>query len=148
MQTSVEGVYAIGDMIGAPLEMFKARKSGVTAARNIMGEDIEFDFTEFPDFLHTTYEVTWVGLSEAEARASYDDVIIIQMPPYVEGLDTWNLPLPLAEGTMLYGFCKPELSGFQKLVVRRSYAQGTRRTPRRLRRQGRVPVPGLPHPSA
>jgi dihydrolipoamide dehydrogenase len=117
MQTSVEGVYAIGDMIGAPLEMFKARKSGVTAARNIMGEDIEFDFTEFPDFLHTTYEVTWVGLSEAEARASHDDVIIIQMPPYVEGLDTWNLPLPLAEGTMLYGFCKPELSGFQKLVV-------------------------------
>ena len=40
------------------MEMFKARKSGVTAARNIMGEDLEFDFTEFPDFLHTTYEVT------------------------------------------------------------------------------------------
>ncbi|MCX6463176.1 MAG: FAD-dependent oxidoreductase [Pseudonocardiales bacterium] len=117
MQTSVPGVYAIGDMIDGPMEMFKARKSGVTAARNIMGEDLEFDFTEFPDFLHTTYEVTWVGLTEAEARATRDDVIVIQMPPYVEGLDTPNLPLPCAEGTMLYAFSKPELSGFQKLVV-------------------------------
>lgn len=117
MQTSVPGVYAVGDMIDGPMEMFKARKSGVTAARNIMGEDLEFDFTEYPDFLHTTYEVTWVGLTEAEARAGYDDVIIIQMPPYVEGLDTPNLPLPCAEGTMLYAFRKPELSGFQKLVV-------------------------------
>ena len=70
MQTSVPGVYAIGDMISGPMEMFKARKSGVCAARNIMGEDLEFDFTEFPDFLHTTYEVTWVGLTEAEARAT------------------------------------------------------------------------------
>ncbi len=117
MQTNVPGVYAIGDMIDGPMEMFKARKSGVTAARNIMGEDLEFDFTEYPDFLHTTYEVTWVGLTEEEARAAYDEVIIIQMPPYVEGLDTPNLPLPCAEGTMLYAFSKPELSGFQKLVV-------------------------------
>ena len=117
MQTNVPGVYAIGDMISGPMEMFKARKSGVTAARNIMGEDLEFDFSEYPDFLHTTYEVSWVGLTEAEARATRDDVIIIQMPPYVEGLDTPNLPLPCAEGTMLYAFSKPELSGFQKLVV-------------------------------
>jgi dihydrolipoamide dehydrogenase len=117
MQTSVAGVYAIGDLIGGPMEMFKARKSGVTAARNIMGEDLEFDFTEFPDFLHTTYEVTWVGLTEAEARARFEDVVIIQMPPTVADLDTPNLPLPCAEGTMLYAFSKPELSGFQKLVV-------------------------------
>ncbi len=67
MRTSVPGVYAAGDLLGPPMEMFKARKCGVGAARNIMGEDYEFDFTEYPDFLHTTYEVTWCGLSEAEA---------------------------------------------------------------------------------
>jgi dihydrolipoamide dehydrogenase len=117
MQTRVPGVYAIGDMIDGPMEMFKARKSGVTAARNIMGEDLEFDYSEYPDFLHTTYEVTWVGLAEAEARERYSDVVIIQMPPTVKGLDTPNLPLPCAEGTMLYAFSKPELSGFQKLIV-------------------------------
>lgn len=117
MRTSVPNVYAIGDMIDGPMEMFKARKSGVTAARNIMGEHTEFDFTEYPDFLHTTYEVTWVGLSEEEARAACDQVIIIQMPPYVDNLDSEHLPLPCSERSMLYAFSRPELSGFQKLVV-------------------------------
>jgi 2-oxopropyl-CoM reductase (carboxylating) len=117
MRTSVPNVYAIGDLIGGPMEMFKARKCGITASKNIMGGPAEFDFSEFPDFLHTTYEVTWVGLTEQEARERFSDVIIIQMPPYVENLDTEHLPLPCAERTMLYAFAKPELSGFQKLVI-------------------------------
>ena len=111
MRTTVPDVYAIGDLIGGPMEMFKARKSGVTAARNIMGEELEFDFSEYPDFLHTTYEVSWVGLTEAEAREACDEVIVIQMPPYVEGLDTQHLPLPCAEGTMLYAFSRPSSPG-------------------------------------
>jgi len=114
MQTSVEGVYAIGDLIGSPMEMFKARKCGVTAARNISGEDIEFDFSEYPDFLHTTYEVTWVGLSEEEAREKYGEITVIQMPP--KGMPDEHLCLPCAEGTMLHAFQKPELSGFQKCI--------------------------------
>ena len=81
MRTSVPGVYAVGDLIGPPMEMFKARKCGMTAARNIMGEPYEFDFSEYPDFLHSTYEVTWVGLTEAEARERYGNVVLIQMPP-------------------------------------------------------------------
>lgn len=114
MRTSVPDVYAIGDLIGPPMEMFKARKCGMTAARNIMGEDYTFDFSEYPDFLHSTYEVTWVGLSEAEARARYDDVIVIQMPP--PGVPYGDIPLPCAEGSMLYAFTHPEKTGFQKAV--------------------------------
>ncbi|HWC27979.1 MAG TPA: FAD-dependent oxidoreductase, partial [Solirubrobacteraceae bacterium] len=107
MRTSVDGVYAVGDVIGSPMEMFKARKCGMTAARNLMGEDYAFDFTEYPDFLHTTYEVSWVGLTEDEARERYDDVAIIRMPPKGQERDN---PLPCAEGTMLYAFVRPELS--------------------------------------
>jgi dihydrolipoamide dehydrogenase len=114
MRTSVEGVYAAGDVIGAPMEMFKARKCGMTAARNIMGEDHTFDFSQYPDFLHSTYEVTWVGLSEEEARERYDDVTVIRMPPRDVGSE---IPLPCAEGSMLYAFAKPELSGLQKCVI-------------------------------
>lgn len=115
MRTNVPGVYAIGDLIGSPMEMFKARKCGVTAARNIAGEDLEFDFSSYPDFLHTTYEVTWVGLSEEEARAQYDDdITVIQMPP--KGLGWGEICLPLSEGTMLYAHTRPELSGFQKCI--------------------------------
>ena len=115
MRTSVPNVYAVGDVIGPPMEMFKARKCGVTAAKNVMGEPAEFRFSEYPDFLHTTYEVTWVGLSEEEARARYRNVIVIQMPP--DGVAFDDIPLPCAERTMLYAFAKPELSGFQKCVV-------------------------------
>ena len=112
MRTSVPNVYAIGDLIGPPMEIFKARRSGVTAARNIMGEEAEFDWTDYPDFLHSTYEMTWVGLSEQEARERYDNVTVIQMPP--KGVPFGDIPLPCAEGTMLYAFQFPELSGFQK----------------------------------
>ena len=115
MRTSVPNVYAIGDLIGPPMEMFKARKGGVTAARNIMGESCEFDWTDYPDFLHSTYEITWVGLSEEEARQRYKNVVIIQMPP--KDVPFGDIPLPCAEGTMLYAFMFPELSGFQKAVV-------------------------------
>jgi 2-oxopropyl-CoM reductase (carboxylating) len=115
MRTSVPNVYAIGDLIGPPMEMFKARKGGVTAARNIMGESCEFDWTDYPDFLHSTYEISWVGLSEEEARQGYKNVVIIQMPP--KGVPFGDIPLPCAEGTMLYAFMFPELSGFQKAVV-------------------------------
>jgi pyruvate/2-oxoglutarate dehydrogenase complex dihydrolipoamide dehydrogenase (E3) component len=114
MRTSVEGVYAAGDVIGSPMEMFKARKGGMTAARNIMGEDHTFDFAEYPDFLHTTYEVSWVGLTEEEARDRYEDVTVIRMPP--RGMEA-DIPLPCAEGTMLYAFAKPELSGLQKCII-------------------------------
>lgn len=115
MRTNMENVYAVGDLIGSPMEMFKARKCGMTAARNIMGEPCEFDFSEYPDFLHTTYEFSWVGLSEEEARAAYDDVVVIQMPP--KGMENEETPLPASEGVMLYAFAKPELSGLQKVVI-------------------------------
>ncbi|MHB1820080.1 MAG: FAD-dependent oxidoreductase, partial [Streptosporangiaceae bacterium] len=115
MRTSVPGVYATGDLIGPPMEMFKARKTGVGAARNVIGEDYEFDFTEYPDFLHTTYEVTWCGLSEAEARERYPNVIKIQMPP--DDADPETFALPAAEGSMIYAFTRPILSGWLKLVI-------------------------------
>jgi len=115
MRTSVPSVYAAGDLVGPPMEMFKARKCGVGAARNIMGEDYAFDYTQYPDFLHTTYEVTWCGLSEAEARDRYRNVIKIQMPP--DDADPETFALPAAEGSMLYAFTRPILSGWLKLVI-------------------------------
>ena len=81
MQTSIPHVYAAGDLLGPPLEMFKSRRSGTTAARNIMGTDSEFHYADIPDFLHTTYEVTWAGLSEREARKAFGDIVTIQVPP-------------------------------------------------------------------
>jgi pyruvate/2-oxoglutarate dehydrogenase complex dihydrolipoamide dehydrogenase (E3) component len=116
LRTSVPNVYAVGDLIGGPMEMFKARKSGVYAARHIMGdESIHYVVKEFPDFLHTHYEVSWFGMGEEEARRTHDAVTIIKMPPETEnGLD---VALPATDRTMLYAFAKARMSGFQKLVI-------------------------------
>jgi 2-oxopropyl-CoM reductase (carboxylating) len=115
LQTSVPNVYAIGDLIGGPMEMFKARKSGMYASRNIMGEDVTYSPKDFPDFLHTHYEVTWLGMGEEEAREKHKNVIIIKMPP--ENENGLNVALPASDRTMLYAFAKPHMSGFQKLII-------------------------------
>jgi len=115
LRTSVPDVYAVGDLIGAPMEMFKARKSGAYAARAIMGEKVSYRPSDWPDFLHTHYEVSWLGLGEEEARARYPNVVVLKMPPdNPNGLD---IGLPASDRTMLYAMARPHMSGFQKLVL-------------------------------
>jgi dihydrolipoamide dehydrogenase len=109
-------VWAAGDLIDGPMEMFKARKAGVCAARNIMGQtDYIFDYSDYPDFMHTTYEVTWTGLSEDEARAKYKNVMVIQMPP--KGVDPKDTGLPATDGSMFFAFLRPGLNGIIKSVI-------------------------------
>jgi 2-oxopropyl-CoM reductase (carboxylating) len=115
LQTSVPGVYAVGDLIGAPMEMFKARKSGTYAARAIMGEKVSYRPVDWPDFLHTHYEVSWLGLGEEEARARYRNIVTLKLPP--DNPNGLNGGLPTADRTMLYAMSRPHMSGFQKLVL-------------------------------
>jgi 2-oxopropyl-CoM reductase (carboxylating) len=115
MQTSVPGIYAAGDVVGLPMEMFKARKGGVCAARNIMGETVHYQAHDYPDFLHTHYEVCWLGLGEEQARERYRNVVVLKLPP--DNPDGHNVALPAGDRVMLYAMMKPALSGFQKLVI-------------------------------
>ncbi len=115
MRTSIPNVYAVGDLIGAPMEMFKARKSGSYAARAIMGEDVDYRPADWPDFLHTHYEVSWLGLGEEDARAHYRNVVVLKMPP--DNPNGFDIALPASDRTMLYAMARPHLSGFQKLIL-------------------------------
>ena len=52
-RTSVPGVYAVGDVAGPPYFMAVARKRGMIAAKNIMGENAEWDDTlPLPDHIY------------------------------------------------------------------------------------------------
>jgi pyruvate/2-oxoglutarate dehydrogenase complex dihydrolipoamide dehydrogenase (E3) component len=115
LRTSVPNVYAAGDLIGAPMEMFKARKSGTYAARAIMGENVSYRPADWPDFLHTHYEVSWLGLGEEEARARHRNVVVLKMPP--DNPNGPNIGLPASDRTMLYAMARPHMSGFQKLIL-------------------------------
>ncbi|HWP01640.1 MAG TPA: FAD-dependent oxidoreductase [Methylococcus sp.] len=115
LRTSLPNVYAVGDVVGSPMEMFKARKGGMYAARNIMGEEVHYRIDDYPDFMHTHYEVCWLGLGEEEARARCRDVVVIKLPP--DNPDGHSVALPAGDRMMLYVMMKPHLSGFQKLVI-------------------------------
>lgn len=115
MQTSVPGVYAVGDLAGPPMEMFKARKEGVCAARNIMGQVSEYTPVDYPEFMHTHYEVSWLGLGEEQARRRCTNIKIIKLPP--ENPNGLDVGLPAGDRMMLYLMTKPRMSGFQKLII-------------------------------
>ncbi len=67
MQTSVPGVYAIGDVRGPPLLAHKASKEGVVAAEVIGGLPSAADWKVIPDAVFCDPEVASAGLTEAKA---------------------------------------------------------------------------------
>jgi dihydrolipoamide dehydrogenase len=71
MRTNVEGIYAIGDIVGEPMLAHKASHEGKVAAEVIAGVDgAEFDAKTIPSVAYTDPEVAWMGLTETEARAN------------------------------------------------------------------------------
>ncbi len=68
MQTSVPGIYAIGDVVGGALLAHKAYQEAKVAAEVIAGHPAAFDSAGIPAVIYTDPEVAWVGLSEQQAR--------------------------------------------------------------------------------
>jgi dihydrolipoamide dehydrogenase len=67
METSVPGIYAIGDVVGGMLLAHVASREGVVAALNAMGVDAEMDYTVVPSAIFTSPEIASVGLREFQA---------------------------------------------------------------------------------
>ena len=113
METNVPGIYAAGDVIGPPMEQWKARKSGITAARNILGQKSELRLAFCPDQLHSTYEICWVGLTEKQAKEQCEHARVLKL-----GIADARKPgvTPMAERMMIMGHLYPEKAGFQKMI--------------------------------
>ena len=67
-QTSVPGIYAIGDVIGNPMLAHKASKEGEVVAEIIAGHNRAVDYLAMPAVIFTEPEIATVGLSESEAK--------------------------------------------------------------------------------
>lgn len=67
MQSSVEGVYAAGDVNGKWLLAHVAYREGEIAGKNAMGERIKMDYSVIPSTIFTVSEVASAGLKESEA---------------------------------------------------------------------------------
>ncbi len=67
MQTNIEGIYAIGDVVGGIMLAHLASKEGIVAAENAIGGNKEINYNVIPTAIFTSPEVASVGLREKEA---------------------------------------------------------------------------------
>ncbi len=74
METTAEGVFAIGDLVGGLLLAHVASREGIVAASRAAGKDIAMDYRAVPRCTFTHPEVAGVGLTEAAALARGIDV--------------------------------------------------------------------------
>ncbi len=68
MKTNVDGIYAIGDIVGGPMLAHKATHEAKVAAEVIAGQNVHFDAKTIPSVAYTDPEVAWMGLTETTAR--------------------------------------------------------------------------------
>ena len=72
METSIKGIYAVGDVTGIDMTAHAAFAMGEVAAQNAMGRKAKFKGQASPKCLYTVPQVASVGLTEEEARKYYN----------------------------------------------------------------------------
>jgi dihydrolipoamide dehydrogenase len=79
-QTSMRGIYAIGDVTGEPMLAHRAMAQGEMTAEIIAGHKRAWDKRSIPAVCFTDPEVVTVGLSPEDARRTEIDVKVGQFP--------------------------------------------------------------------
>ena len=79
-QTSVPGIYAIGDAVPGPMLAHKAEDEGMAVAEVIAGKAGHVNYEVIPSVIYTTPEVAAVGLTEAGAKEAGRKVKIGKFP--------------------------------------------------------------------
>ncbi len=67
-KTSVEGIWAIGDVIEGPMLAHKAEDEGMAVAESIAGQAGHVNYSVIPSVIYTTPEVAAVGKTEEQLK--------------------------------------------------------------------------------
>lgn len=74
-RTSVENIFAIGDIVDGPALAHKASYEGKVAAEVIAGQASVVDYKQIPSVVFSEPEIASVGISEAEAKEKGLEVV-------------------------------------------------------------------------
>ncbi len=107
LETSVAGIYAIGDCTGGWMLSHSSSSMAVTAAENAMGQKGKYPFHLIPRGSWTTPEIGSVGLSEEEAEKQGLEIEIGIFPFSINGLAA----------------CRNEVDGAVKIVSEAKYGE-------------------------
>lgn len=67
-QTSIDNIYAVGDVVSGPMLAHKAEEEAVAAVEIMAGQAGHVNYDAIPSVIYTSPEVASVGLTEEEAR--------------------------------------------------------------------------------
>ena len=85
LETSVPGVYAIGDLNGKYMLAHVASTEGLVAVENICGHHTKMDYTQIPSAIYGSPEIGMIGLTEKEAKAQGKDYKVSTFPVAANG---------------------------------------------------------------
>jgi dihydrolipoamide dehydrogenase len=80
METSLPGVYAIGDLVGRTWLAHVAETEGEVAGENATGHEAQMDYTIIPRPIFTFPEIASVGLTEQQARERSANIKVGKFP--------------------------------------------------------------------
>ncbi|HZK02222.1 MAG TPA: dihydrolipoyl dehydrogenase [Anaerovoracaceae bacterium] len=85
LKTSLDNVYAIGDVNGKAMLAHVASMEGVVAVKNICGETCKIDYRKIPSAIYVQPEIASVGMTEEEATKKYGNVKVGKFPMFANG---------------------------------------------------------------
>jgi dihydrolipoamide dehydrogenase len=85
MRTSVDTIYAIGDVNGKSMLAHTASEEGIVAVNNICGNEVFMDYKTIPGAVYIQPEIASVGLTEEEAKKQYNDIKVGRFPLAASG---------------------------------------------------------------
>ena len=68
-RTSLQGVYAIGDVVRGPMLAHKASEEGIAVAEMIAGQSANVNFNKVPWVIYVWPEIAWVGKSSEQLNS-------------------------------------------------------------------------------
>jgi dihydrolipoamide dehydrogenase len=80
METSLPGVYAVGDVTMGHMLTSVAYFEAITAAENAMEQNVKIDYKTIPYGIHTIPEIASVGMTEEEAETAGYQVRVGRFP--------------------------------------------------------------------
>jgi len=107
LKTSVEDIYAVGDVTGKIQLAHVASAQGIKAAENAMGQTKKMNYNIVPNCIYTIPEIGSVGMTEEQARNKYGDILVGKFPMAASGK-------ALAMG---------ETEGFTKVIADKKYGE-------------------------
>jgi dihydrolipoamide dehydrogenase len=84
-QTTLSGVYAVGDCVRGPMLAHKASEEGIAVVESLAGQLGHVNYKAIPAVVYTWPEVASVGMSEEEAKAKGIDYKAFKFPFFANG---------------------------------------------------------------